>query len=709
MINESRDRTDQWADFLKSRCRKQLLEIGREWPHLRSIYIDYGEVIRFARVIPGTTNGEAIGGELADEILDNPGKVIEDIQDAITNNNLIKGMGGKEIKGNLLNIRFRKIGRKVLLRDLRASDIGKAVAIDCAITRDTEVKSWVSEAVFKCKAGHFTKKIQKRPGPLIAPDECSNDGCTFKKLELIEKRSVWTDHQRIKVQENTDKLKPGQQPQSMDLMVYDDQVQKLSAGDRVTLNCIVRSVQRVVQGQKSSLFDTNLDLSAIERKEGNFEEVEITEKDEETIKEMAKSGNALDMIAASIAPSIYGNGLAKRALALQMFGGITVENPDGSRTRGEIHIGLIGDPSSGKTQLSHTAVRQAPRGIFTTAATSSGGGLVGIAKQDDEGRWGIEAGVLALAAGGIAVIDEAPKMDAQTLAQVQSVMEDGSATITKAGITRVLKEDVALIFTGNPKNDRFDMYTETDLVDQIDLPPAIMSRLDLLILFQDKPETKRDTEISKHVLKYRYIAECRAAGKLDKLTEDEKSAIVTPVDPRLFKIWIAYSKRNIFPIMNSAVKEYLTNHYVELRGKTTSDRAPPGVRQQEALARLAEGSARIRLSSEVSLADAKIAVSIYTEAATLIAMDPNTKQVDWGKLPGQGTGRTKLNLILAIKETIQAEQGAGLGGVSIELIISKLQPRGFTNEHDIKTTIEDMVRKGDLMQPKSSAEKYRVI
>jgi hypothetical protein len=36
----SADRADTWAAFLKAKCRKQILEIGREWPHNRSLYID---------------------------------------------------------------------------------------------------------------------------------------------------------------------------------------------------------------------------------------------------------------------------------------------------------------------------------------------------------------------------------------------------------------------------------------------------------------------------------------------------------------------------------------------------------------------------------------------------------------------------------------------------------------------------------------------
>ena len=41
----------------------------------------------------------------------------------------------------------------------------------------------------------------------------------------------------------------------------------------------------------------------------------------------------------------------KRSLALQLFGGVSRKNPDGTRTRGDIHILLMGDPGVAKSQL----------------------------------------------------------------------------------------------------------------------------------------------------------------------------------------------------------------------------------------------------------------------------------------------------------------------------------------------------------------------
>ena len=88
------DRLSEWTAFLKQSCRKQIGELGREYPHKRSLYINYRDVERFGTV----------GLSLADEIIENPGKVIEDIKEAIKINTLIKTVDSKPPKD--INIRF---------------------------------------------------------------------------------------------------------------------------------------------------------------------------------------------------------------------------------------------------------------------------------------------------------------------------------------------------------------------------------------------------------------------------------------------------------------------------------------------------------------------------------------------------------------------------------------------------------------------------
>ena len=86
----------------------------------------------------------------------------------------------------------------------------------------------------------------------------------------------------------------------------------------------------------------------------------------------------------------------KRALALQQFGGVNKELPDGTRIRGDIHMLMMGDPGLAKSQLLRSAARIAPRGVMATGKSTSAAGLTAAAVRDEfgEGRWSLEAGTL---------------------------------------------------------------------------------------------------------------------------------------------------------------------------------------------------------------------------------------------------------------------------------------------------------------------------
>ncbi len=73
------------------------------------------------------------------------------------------------------------------------------------------------------------------------------------------------------------------------------------------------------------------------------------------------------------------------------------------------------------------------------------------------------------------------------------------------------------------------------------------------------------------------------------------------IEPDLLRKYVAYAKRNCFPTMTEEAKSRIEDFYVDLRLKGQDEDAPVPVtaRKLEALVRLAEASARIRLSDTV--------------------------------------------------------------------------------------------------------------
>ena len=107
------------------------------------------------------------------------------------------------------------------------------------------------------------------------------------------------------------------------------------------------------------LFDTFLEAHKITRLSKSEDEQGITE---EEVMLVQYRQDLYHKLASSIAPEIYGHEDVKKALLLQMVGGVDC-NPSGMKIRGNINICLMGDPGVAKSQLLSYMDRLAPRSL----------------------------------------------------------------------------------------------------------------------------------------------------------------------------------------------------------------------------------------------------------------------------------------------------------------------------------------------------------
>ncbi|MFZ3166106.1 MAG: minichromosome maintenance protein MCM [Candidatus Methanoperedens sp.] len=685
-----------WEDFFKRYYWENILELAKNFPEKRSLVVQFPDIERFDM-------------ELARELLEHPDLVIKHSNEALSCIDL-----PADVVFTDTHVRIIKIPERIQIRELRSENINKFIAVSGLIRKATEVRPKIINGAFKCqKCGEITFMPQGE-GKFVEPFECENDVCGRKgAFKLVHDQSEFIDAQKLRIQESPDDLRGGEQPQTLDVDVDDDLAGLVSPGDRIVLSGVLRSFQRSNREGKSTFFDLLLDGNSIDIEDKEFEDIEISKEDIEEIVTLGKDPEIYKKIIGSIAPSIYGYEEVKEAMALQLFSGMAKHLPDGARIRGDMHILLVGDPGVAKSQLLRYAVKLAPRGIYTSGKSSTSAGLTATAVKDEfgDGRWTLEAGALVLADMGLACVDELDKMEADDRSSMHEAMEQQTISIAKAGIMATLKSRCALLGAANPKFGRFDRYEP--IAKQINMPPALLSRFDLIFILTDEPSVNRDTAIAEHILKAHYAGELSTRRKnivnsgisTDDITKAME--IIRPVlEAEKLRKYIAYTKRNIFPIIQDDARKHLIDFYLGLRkqGEAPDSPVPVTARQLEALIRLAEASARVRLSNVITTDDTSRIIRIVMASLKQVMTDPETGRLD-ADIVNVGMGKSQRDRIKVLREIIRDIQKE-MGAAPIEEIILKAEESGIKKE-----TVEDMIQKlksaGEIIE--SSNERFRVV
>jgi len=456
---------------------------------------------------------------------------------------------------------------------------------------------------------------------------------------------------------------------------------------------VLSDVRALVTDGSEPALDMVGEAQSVETLESDFEDIDF-EEHRETIESVANSNDPYQAIVDSIAPTHYGNQGVKEAIAYQLFGGVQKDLPDGSEIRGTIHIFMIGDPGVGKSAILRYVNKLAPRSVYTSGTGSTAAGLTAAAMQDDfgDGGWTLKAGALVESHKGICCVDELDDMAEEDRSGMLEAMSDQQISISKAGMNTTLPARTTVLAAANPKLGRWDPNTQ--ITEQLDIHPALLSRFDLIFALKDQPDTEQDSNVAEHMTKGAQVGQQRARdGSASGSTDD----VEPELSPDVMRAYIALAREKK-PVLTDEARNKIEAEYVSFRqASDDSDHIPTTARMVESLTRLAEASARIRLGDEVRVDDVQRAIEIYHEYMKSFGVDPESGDFDVDIIE-TGTGGSQRNRVRAIEKVISSLGEEYDRGAPIESVVDHPTLSDFGDD-DIRHEIDQLKDKGKIYEP----------
>ncbi|KAL3152832.1 hypothetical protein ABBQ38_012414 [Trebouxia sp. C0009 RCD-2024] len=416
-------------------------------------------------------------------------------------------------------------------RELTSALISKLVRVEAVVTSCSENSPKLVKSVHYCqKTGESITRDYRDalsnygpPTSAVIPD-CDDNG---NALTMDQGGSKFIDQQTLTVQELPESAPVGQLPSSkkastrpfavrinlqgstpcliqcdrtcqLQIILEADLVNACKPGDRISVVGIYKIIAPRARGVVSGVMEAVVVANSVRPLFQDFQKV-ITGQDIRNARGIAHGPDPLSILANSLAPSLYGHDIIKKAIILLLLGGRERNLASGVHLRGDIHCLLIGDPGVAKSQLLRAVMHVTEHSVSTNGRGSSGVGLTAAVVTDSAtGEKQLAPGAMVLADRGVVCIDEFDKMSDIERVAIHEVMEQQTVTIAKAGLQTQLNARCSVLAAGNPTYGNYDDSMTTHK--NINLPDSLLSRFDLLFVMRDNMTSEMDRKIAEHVV-----------------------------------------------------------------------------------------------------------------------------------------------------------------------------------------------------------------
>lgn len=612
-----------------------------------------------------------------------------------------------------IQVMMTSTSHPVDIRNLQSEEVSRLVKVAGIVVSASGVKAKAQTLSVQCRSCQTTiPNIPVKPGleGYQLPRKCNTEQagrpkCPLDPFFIVPDRCICVDYQVLKLQEVPENLPQGEMPRHLQLYVDRAMCERVVPGNRVTVLGIY-SIKKVGRPkQRSSREKITVGIRApylrvvgiqIDQEgRGYSSGISLTATEEEEFRRLSRSDNVYNQIARSIAPSIYGCDDIKKSVSCLLFGGSRKRLPDGLTRRGDINLLLLGDPGTAKSQLLKFVERVAPIAVYTSGKGSSAAGLTASVTRDPVSRsFVMEGGAMVLADGGVVCIDEFDKMREDDRVAIHEAMEQQTISIAKAGITTTLNSRCSVFAAANSVFGRWD---DTKGEENIDFMPTILSRFDMIYIVKDEHDEARDTTLAKHVMN----VHLNALKTAEETPEGELSL-------KFLKKFISYCRSRCGPRLSESAGEKLKNRYILMRGGTRETESqtdkrmaiPITVRQLEAIVRISESLAKMRLEPFATERDVDEALRLFQVSTLDAAMS--------GSLTGVEGFTTEEDQEVLSRIEKQLKRRFAIGSqVSEHAIIQDFLRQKYP-ERAIYKVLHFMIRRGEVQHRLQRKMLYRI-